>query len=391
MAVKRYMGDHFFGLQADTKPTDVDNGATFDEYDTGTLYHKINEVWTAFTFSAGSTGDWTFGTGTITGPAAGSLITVGALTLGTSAANTDVIIDPHGTGGLQLKKPSSGAFKIKTDETGGSGTGLITIFPEDGTITYGAGISIYAYTHAAKPGETWIGYGSTGKISFGLGSDATLGTARATINGTVLDVALTTNSTSSTVGAFIVGNAVAATSVACGGGNLNVGAGLAVKGSMTIGGSTTTAGAVTTGLRLIKAVTAITDATPKDIITVTIPNAAHSASITVKVIGSLGAGGAIGANEANASAIYDFTLSRTAGVACVVGASTAYGGASSSVAGATTCTTTLAATAMTGAVSAQQTFTIQVTVTKGGGSSANHTALIMAEVMNSNATGVTIA
>ncbi len=47
--------------------------------------------------------------------------------------------------------------------------------------------------------------------------------------------------------------------------------------------------------------------------------------------------------------------------------------------------------AVAGANSATQTFSVQVTITKGGGSSTNHTALVEAEVLNANATGVTIS
>lgn len=168
-----------------------------------------------------------------------------------------------------------------------------------------------------------------------------------------------------------------------------------ITASTAIFSSSVTQGAAAAGVtsttRLIKAVSSIADAVATDILTVTIPNAAHSAKIRVEVTGSLGAGGAIGANEASASNTYDFTLCRTAGVATVVGASSAFGASSASVAGAATVTCTLAATAMTGAVGATQTFTIQATITRSGGSSTNHTALVVATINNENATGVSIS
>lgn len=140
-----------------------------------------------------------------------------------------------------------------------------------------------------------------------------------------------------------------------------------------------------------KATTAIANAVATTVVTFTVPNAAHSASFEIQVIGSLGAGGAIGANEASASNTYVGTLCRTAGVATVVTLSSAYGAAASAVAGAATVTCTAAATAMSGAVGATQTFDIQVTISRSGGSSTNHTCQTYVRLMNSNVTGVTVA
>lgn len=142
---------------------------------------------------------------------------------------------------------------------------------------------------------------------------------------------------------------------------------------------------------LQKAVASIADNTATATFTVTVPNAAHSAMLKVTLVGSLGAGGAVGANEATGTISYDFAIARTAGVDTVVGASSAYGSSTAAVAGATTITVTAAASAMTGASSATQTFTINVTIAKGGGSSANHTCLCYGRLINANASGVTIS
>lgn len=139
-----------------------------------------------------------------------------------------------------------------------------------------------------------------------------------------------------------------------------------------------------------KSVTGIANAVATDVLTVTIPNAAHSASLRTRITCSLGAGGAIGANEATATNTYMTVITRTAGVATVVAISSASDAAASAVAGAATVTATLANTAMTGAVGATQTFTQQATVSRSGGSSTNHTCLVHAQLMNANATGVTI-
>jgi len=325
-----------------------------------------------------------------------------------SVANANLVLAPNGTGHirLQAKSPTTGIRYITTEEVGTAATNVIAILPNDASSTLTSSIKLYGNSHGSIPSVTWIGAGNGGSIRLGYGIDSVSGVERIRIPydtgnlliGTTTDkagsnglrAAGTTESTSSILGTAIIGDLTAATTVGIGAGKVNIGADLSVGGMITMGGSTSTEGAIKTAVKLIKSVASIADATATDAITVTVPNGAHSASINVKVVGSIGAGGAIGANEASAAASYDFTLTRTSGVSCVVGASSAYSTSSASVAGATTCTTTLTATSMTGAVGDSQSFRIQVTVTKGGGSSANHTALVLAEVMNANASGVTI-
>jgi hypothetical protein len=164
----------------------------------------------------------------------------------------------------------------------------------------------------------------------------------------------------------------------------------AATNSIQFSGGTSAAGAATARTELNKSVTGIANAVATDVLTVTIPNAAHSASLRTRITCSLGAGGAIGANEATATNTYMTVITRTAGVATVVAISSASDAAASAVAGAATVTATLANTAMTGAVGATQTFTQQATVSRSGGSSTNHTCLVHAQLMNANSTGVTI-
>jgi hypothetical protein len=150
------------------------------------------------------------------------------------------------------------------------------------------------------------------------------------------------------------------------------------------------AAAISSG-KFLKRVTAIADATATTVITATILNVAQSAILRLTVIGSLGAGGAIGANEASGSVSYDFTIARTPGVNAVVTATAAIAGANSSVAGGATITVTAAAAAVTGAVGAANACQIKVTITRGSGASTNHSCLVLAEILNANAQGVTIA
>jgi len=142
---------------------------------------------------------------------------------------------------------------------------------------------------------------------------------------------------------------------------------------------------------LTKLVSSIADNTATAVLTVTIPNAAHAATVRVTMLGRLGAGGAIGADEATGTVSYDVSVARTAGVNAVATISTAYGSATSSVAGAATITVTGDLSVISGAVGASNTFTVRVTIARGSGSSANHTCTLVAQVLNANATGISIA
>lgn len=161
--------------------------------------------------------------------------------------------------------------------------------------------------------------------------------------------------------------------------------------ALTVGG-TGVPGAAVTMTSVTKAITAFTDTTAKDVFTVTVPNAAHAARIEVDCLGVLGAGGAVGAGESTMSTKYIVNLARFAGAATVVGVSTAIGAANAKVAGADDITSVVVtASAMAGAIGAQQTFTIKVAITRSGAGASNHTGVFTARVLNQNATGVTIA
>lgn len=162
--------------------------------------------------------------------------------------------------------------------------------------------------------------------------------------------------------------------------------------ALAYGGATSGAGAATSRTEINKAITAITDAVAKATFTVTIPNGAHSASLKVKLVGSLGAGGAIGANEASQSVEYHIDIARTAGANAVATIGAAIGQpASAAVSGAATVAVSAALSAISGAAGATNTFTVDVTVTKSGGSSDSHTCLCYGQLVNANASGVTIA
>jgi hypothetical protein len=85
-------------------------------------------------------------------------------------------------------------------------------------------------------------------------------------------------------------------------------------------------------------------------------------------------------------------LARLTGVNAVAAISAAFGSSgSATVAGGNSCTVTAALSAVSGAVGATNTFTVNVTISRGAGTSTNHTCLVKAEILNSNASGITLA
>lgn len=157
-------------------------------------------------------------------------------------------------------------------------------------------------------------------------------------------------------------------------------------------GGTGVPGEATVQTSVTKAVSAFADTVAKAVFTVTVPNAAHNALITIDALGILGAGGAIGAGEASRSVTYQVAISRTAGVAVVPSLSSAIGGASALVAGGDAITSVVATlSGITGAVGATNTFQVLFAITRSGAGATNHTGVFSARVLNANASGITIA
>lgn len=138
-----------------------------------------------------------------------------------------------------------------------------------------------------------------------------------------------------------------------------------------------------------KDLTGMADATFVDLFTVTVPNVANAARITIELLGSLGAGGTVGAYEGSQAARLELVVTRTVGAATVATVATLTNTAAANVASGATATLAAQASAMTGATSATQTFTIQVKVTRGSGTSTNHKVSAHARLLGS-AAGITI-
>lgn len=165
---------------------------------------------------------------------------------------------------------------------------------------------------------------------------------------------------------------------------------LGATGNIFIGGTGLAGGAGVDNF-FTKTVTGLVDAAATNVLTVTVPNTANAAVIPVILLTSLGAGGAIGAFECSGTAYGQIVVARTPGVATVATATALSNTGSACVAGATTIATAYAVTAMTGAVGATQTFSVTVTITKGGGASAAHQVILEVDMTNANTAGITIS
>lgn len=146
------------------------------------------------------------------------------------------------------------------------------------------------------------------------------------------------------------------------------------------------AGAAASRQTLLKATTAIPDATPTAIATVTVPNANHSAVLRVLVAATLTGADAY---ESTRVVEYQVVLSRTTGANVVAAISSLIGGQIATVAAGATLTTVLTLGSVTGAVGATNTFTILVTNTGSTGQVSKVVANI--EVVNMEASGVTVS
>ena len=147
------------------------------------------------------------------------------------------------------------------------------------------------------------------------------------------------------------------------------------------------AGSATTRVVLQKKVTAIADNTATTVFTVTVPNANHACAVRLMFLSS---NGSTDAFESSRCASGMIVLARTTGVLTVVTAATIDDAAIATVAAGATHTLAYSVSAVSGAVGDPNTFTIQVTIDDSGNLGSNQVVAI-AELLNAEATGVTIA
>lgn len=146
-------------------------------------------------------------------------------------------------------------------------------------------------------------------------------------------------------------------------------------------------GQATTATKLIKKATGIADNSATAVFTVTVPNANQSACIKLTFVS---ANGSTDAFESSRCAQGLIAVARTSGAATVATAATLALAAIATVSGGATHTLAYGVSSMTGANNATQTFTINVQIDDSGNVGSNQ-VLVLAEVLNSEATGLTIA
>lgn len=160
--------------------------------------------------------------------------------------------------------------------------------------------------------------------------------------------------------------------------DVNVGAALILGG---------VAAGATTRRSVVKKVTGIADNTATDVFTVTIPNANHAAAIRLQFLSS---NGSTDAFESSRCASGHVVVARTSGANAVTTAAAIDDAAIATVAAGATHLLTYGVSAVAGAAGASNTFTIQVTIDDSGNLGSNQVVAV-AELLNSEATGITIA
>ena len=152
-------------------------------------------------------------------------------------------------------------------------------------------------------------------------------------------------------------------------------------------GASAGAGTVTSAVKLVKKITGIADNTATTALTVTIPNGNHAAAIKLMMLSS---NGGTDAFESSRVATGHVVVARTTGVNAVAAAATIDDAAIATVSGGATHTLAYGVSAISGAVGATNTFTITVTIDDSGNLGSNQ-LVVLAELLNAEATGITIS
>jgi hypothetical protein len=199
-----------------------------------------------------------------------------------------------------------------------------------------------------------------------IGNTAALSAERALV-GTSNEIDVTDNGAGTTVAVGLVAEPNAAT-------------------ALTIGG---TAGSTTSTRALTKKVTGIADNTPTTLMTVTVPNGNHAATLRLLFLSSNGSTDAFESSRAAQGLI---VFQRNTGVVAVATAATLADPviATNGTGGSATHTLAYSVSAASGAAGAVNTFTVAVTIDDSGNVGSNQ-VVVFAELLNAEATGVTVA
>lgn len=219
-----------------------------------------------------------------------------------------------------------------------------------------------------------------------VGNTSSLSAERALV-GTANEVDVTDNGAGSTVAVGLVAAVTVTTSLTTPDvvGTTSVTAPTVIASTAAqIGGA---AAAATTLRGITKKVTGIADNTATDVLTVTVPNANHAAAIRLTLLSS---NGSTDAFESSRTAQGLVVLARTTGANVVATAAALSDAAIATVSGGATHTLAYDLSSIVGAVGAVNTFTIRVTIDDSGNTGGSQVVLF-AELLNAEATGITLA
>lgn len=161
-----------------------------------------------------------------------------------------------------------------------------------------------------------------------------------------------------------------------------------------VNGMPSTQGAAGSDTSFTKTVGSIANASATTILTISVPNASGGATVDLTLNCSLGAGGAVGAYEEVFTAYGQVVVSRTAGVAAVATAVSLSNTGSAHVSGGDSSgTLAYSLASVTGGASATDSVPVQVTVSRGAGSSTNHSCAVSGNIVNAvgGGTGISIS
>ena len=156
------------------------------------------------------------------------------------------------------------------------------------------------------------------------------------------------------------------------------------SGDIKIGGA---AGAATTLRTITKKVTGIADNTATSIFTLSIPNGNHAATVRLLFLSS---NGSTDAFESSRTASGSVVIARTTGVNAVSAVSTIDATAIATISAGATHTLAYDLGAVGGAVGAVNTVDIRVTIDDSGNLGGSQ-VVVLAELLNSESTGITIS
>lgn len=152
-------------------------------------------------------------------------------------------------------------------------------------------------------------------------------------------------------------------------------------------GTTATEGSATQMVaKIVKK--AVADNAATAVFTVTVPNANHAAAIRITLLASIAA--VADQFESSRVATGTVVIARTTGANAVAVVSTIAQAQIATVAGGETVTLAYGVSAIAGAVGAANTFDVTVTIVRAGGT-GTHQVVAVAELINAEATGVTLA